>query len=137
MPTPKTPLLAVDCVLFDENARVLLITRLNPPFEGDFALPGGFVDVGETAEEACRRELKEETGLAADELTLLGVWSDPARDPRGHVCSIVYAGVIAGGEPHSGDDAATARWVDDWRAQDIAFDHAEILAQAEKVMIGK
>jgi len=62
MPTPKTPLLAADCVVFDARGRVLLIRRGNPPFKGKYALPGGFVEIGETVEDACRRELMEETG---------------------------------------------------------------------------
>ncbi|WP_083567808.1 NUDIX hydrolase [Hyphomicrobium sp. CS1GBMeth3] len=84
MPKPETPLLTVDCVAFDSRGRVLLIRRNNAPFSGHLALPGGFVDVGETVEEACRRELAEETGIKARALTLVGVYSDPERDPRGH-----------------------------------------------------
>ena len=63
MPEPKTPLLAADCVVFDGHGRVLLIRPGHPPFAGEYALPGGFVEIGETVEAACRRELKEETGV--------------------------------------------------------------------------
>src|SRR5690606_7419628 len=98
MAFPQTPALTTDCVVFDESGRVLLIRRKFPPFEGGFALPGGFVDVGETVEDACRRELKEETGLEAGDLTLIGVYSDPTRDPRGHTCSVAFIGSGVRGE---------------------------------------
>ena len=84
MPPPKTPLLTVDCVVFNRRGEVLLIERKNQPFKGRFALPGGFVDVGETVEEACRRELMEETGVTAGRLALVGVYSDPKRSARAH-----------------------------------------------------
>ena len=90
MAMPKTPLLTTDCVICDQDGRVLLIRRKNEPFKGAYALPGGFVDIGETVEAACRREVLEETGLAVGELRLVGVYSDPHRDPRGHTVSIVY-----------------------------------------------
>ena len=85
MPFPKTPALATDCVVIDAEERLLLIRRGHPPFKGKYALPGGFVDVGESVEDACRRELREETGVKAGRLELIGVYSDPWRDPRGHV----------------------------------------------------
>ncbi len=134
MPAPQTPLLAADCALFDPARRVLLVTRANPPFKGHLALPGGFVEIGERVEDACRRELEEETGIKADKLTLLGLWSDPARDPRGHVCSAVYAGTVSGGSPRGGDDAADAAWISDWRSHTLAFDHADILQAAEALL---
>lgn len=136
MPVPKTPLLTVDCALFDERRRVLLITRKNAPFKGCLALPGGFVEVGEQTEDACRRELVEETSLTAGELRLLGVYSDPARDPRGHTCSIVYAGISPSIDVQGGDDAADAEWIADWREHELAFDHWEILEDAEKFLFG-
>ncbi len=114
MAKPKTPLLAVDCAVFDAKGRVLLIRRGHPPFEGCYALPGGFVEVGEPVEAACRRELEEETGLKARTLRLVGVYSDPKRDPRGHTCSVVFLARIARAAPKAGDDAAAAEWVEDW-----------------------
>lgn len=84
----KQPWFAVDCVVFDERERVLLIRRKNPPFQGQYALPGGFIDYGETVEHAAARELHEETNLISIELTLVGVYSDPDRDPRRHVVLI-------------------------------------------------
>jgi 8-oxo-dGTP diphosphatase len=134
MAFPPTPALTTDCVVFDDKGRVLLIRRKFPPFEGGFALPGGFVDVGETVEAACRRELEEETGLEVAGLTLVGVYSDPARDPRGHTCSVAFLGSGVRGEAIAGDDAAAVQWVADWRAAGLAFDHARILADAERLL---
>src|SRR5512139_2808033 len=71
---PKTPALTTDCAIFDGNDRVLLIRRGNPPFEGAYALPGGFVEIGETVDEACRREVLEEVGIEVGELRLVGVY---------------------------------------------------------------
>ena len=131
MPMPATPALTTDCVVFDARGYVLLIRRKHDPFRGCYALPGGFVDVGETVEAACRRELKEETGLAVGALRLIGVYSDPDRDPRGHTCSVAYLASIDRADVLAGDDAAAAEWVADWRSQTVAFDHAQILADAE------
>jgi 8-oxo-dGTP diphosphatase len=132
MPRPVTPLLAVDCVVFNAKGEVLLIERKNPPFKGHLALPGGFVDVGETVEAACRRELMEETGVKAGRLKLLGVYSDPARDPRGHTVSVVFVARVRSRTVRAGDDAAAAQWVSDWRKLPLAFDHAKILSDAAR-----
>ena len=78
MPPPKTPLLTVDCVVLNPRGEVLLIQRRNEPFKGHYALPGGFVDIGETVEDACRRELLEETGVKAGRLRLVGVTQLPS-----------------------------------------------------------
>jgi 8-oxo-dGTP diphosphatase len=129
---PKTPLLATDCVVRDSAGRVLLIRRKNEPFKGAYALPGGFVDIGETTEAACRREVLEETGLSVDDLQLIGVYSEPSRDPRGHTVSVAYTTLLPESpSPQAGSDAAAAEWVKDWRALDLAFDHAEILEDVE------
>ncbi len=134
MPFPSTPALTTDCVVFDDRGRVLLIRRKYPPFQGGYALPGGFVEIGERTDDACRRELIEETGLKVGDLRLIGVYSDPGRDPRGHTCSVAYLARVAEAEPRAGDDAAAAEWVDDWRSQALAFDHAQILADAERML---
>ncbi len=135
MGLPKTPALTTDCVIYDPRGRVLLIRRKNEPFKGAFALPGGLVDIGETVEEACRREALEETGLTVGDLRLVGVYSDPARDPRGHTVGIVYlARLPADQAPTAGDDAAAAEWIADWREHALAFDHARILEDAEKLI---
>jgi len=130
---PVSPALTVDCVCFDAGGRVLLVRRGNPPFKGAYALPGGFVESGETVEAACRRELLEETGIEAGELKLVGVFSDPERDPRGPTVSIAFLSVIKAVEPQAGSDAAAAEWVADWRLEALAFDHAEIVAAAESI----
>jgi len=133
VPRPRTPLLAVDCVVLDAKGRVLLIRRGNPPFKGCHALPGGFVEVGETVEAACRRELAEETGVKADRLRLVGVYSDPKRDPRGHTCAVVFLARVRRAAARAGDDAAAVEWVDDWSKVELAFDHAAILADASRM----
>lgn len=133
MPPPKTPLLTVDCVVLNPRGVVLLIERKNEPFRGHFALPGGFVDIGETVEDACRRELMEETGVKAGKLTLVGVYSDPNRDPRGHTASVVFLTRVRTNKTEAGDDAASAQWVADWRKLPLAFDHAKILADAMRM----
>jgi len=133
VPPPKTPLLTVDCVVFNPRGEVLLVERKNEPFKGRLALPGGFVDVGETVEDACRRELMEETGVKAGRLTLVGVYSDPKRDPRGHTASVVFLTRVRSSKVEPGDDAAAAHWVADWRTLPLAFDHAKILADATRM----
>ena len=133
MPFPATAALTTDCVVFDERGYVLLIRRGNEPFKGSYALPGGFVDMGERVEDSCRRELSEETGLHVGELCLIGVYSDPGRDPRGHTCSVAYLARVGRAEVTAGDDAAAAEWVADWRREKLAFDHAQIIADAEKL----
>jgi 8-oxo-dGTP diphosphatase len=132
----KSPSVTVDCVAFDARDRLLLIRRRNPPFAGQFALPGGFVDYGETTEAAARRELMEETGLTARDLRLVGVYSDPNRDPRGHTVGIAYLTTVDAGAPIAGDDAAEAEFRDDWRALDLAFDHNEIVRDADRLRGG-
>jgi 8-oxo-dGTP diphosphatase len=134
MAKPKTPLLAADCVVFDARGRVLLVRRKFPPFQGRYALPGGFVEIGETVEDAARRELEEETGVKAGRLRMLGVYSDPKRDPRGHTCSVAFLADAPRGKPRAGDDAAAAEWIDNWTKVDLAFDHAKILADARKAV---
>ena len=134
MTMPKTPLLTTDCVMFDGGARVLLIRRKNEPFKGDYALPGGFVDIGETTEASCRREVLEEAGIVVDRLHLVGVYSDPSRDPRGHAVSVAYTTRFGEAPtPKAGSDAPAAEWVKDWRTKQLAFDHSLIIADAEKL----
>ncbi len=102
----------------------MLIRRGRPP--AGHALPGGFVDIGETVEQAALREAQEETGLTVSLGDLLGVYSDPARDPRGHTVSIVFI-ATATGEPVAGDDAAGILVTDPGSTPPLAFDHGRIL----------
>ena len=90
MTLPRTPALATDCVVFDPLGRVLLICRGHEPCTGKHALPGGFVKIGETVAAACRREVKEETGIEVAKISLVGVYSDIDRDPRGHIVSVAF-----------------------------------------------
>jgi 8-oxo-dGTP diphosphatase len=127
---PKTPYLAVDGVVrLWEGERfkgIVLIERRYEPL--GYALPGGFVEVGETVEKAVLREVKEETGLDAQIVKLLGVYSEPNRDPRFHVVSVVFV-LDAYGEPKGGDDAkkAVVFPIEDLPFDKIVFDHAKIL----------
>jgi 8-oxo-dGTP diphosphatase len=130
MPVPTTPLLTVDALIVDPARGVLLIRRKHPPFEGRWALPGGFVEVGETCEAACAREAREETGLEVEPVELIGVYSAPDRDPRGHTVSPVYLCKPLRGSTLGGDDAAEARWFTDLAGVELAFDHACVLADA-------
>lgn len=130
---PRTPLLTVDGVLIEDGA-VLLIRRRHPPFAGHYALPGGFVDVGETVETAVVREVQEETGLVVAVDCLLGVYSDPARDPRGHTVSATFLVRRQGGTLAGADDADDARFFPLDALPPLAFDHAHILADARRAV---
>lgn len=129
MGRPVTPQLAADAIieLIDREGRpIVLIERRNPPF--GFAIPGGFVDVGETLEQAAVREALEETSLSVELKALLGCYSDPARDPRGHTVTAVYV-AEACGEPRAADDALNlAVYAVDALPTDLTFDHATVLA---------
>ncbi len=130
MPVPATPVIAVDALIADPARGVLLIRRKNYPFEGSWALPGGFVEIGETCEAACIREAREETHLEVEPVQLVGVYSTPDRDPRGHTVSPVYLCRVVSGEAFGGDDASEARWFPDLTGVELAFDHARVLADA-------
>jgi 8-oxo-dGTP diphosphatase len=135
MGLPKTPALMTDCVVIDTEGRVILIRRKHDPFAGYHALPGGFVEVGETVEAACRREVLEETSLKVSDLTLVGVYSDPKRDPRGHTVSVAYTTTLHHTvHPQAGSDAESAEWIEDWRSITLAFDHAQIIADAKHLI---
>jgi 8-oxo-dGTP diphosphatase len=123
----KTPLLTVDAVV-ERAGKVLLVRRRNPPYKGCWALPGGFVEYGESVEDAVVRELKEETGLKISIKGLLGVYSEPGRDPRGHVVSICFLATGEGAEK-GGSDVAEARFfgIEEIDFNKLAFDHEKIL----------
>ncbi|MDY6986120.1 MAG: NUDIX hydrolase [Candidatus Thermoplasmatota archaeon] len=125
----RNPSLAVDAVVMREG-KILLVRRKNEPYRGMLALPGGFVEYGEKTEEAVLRELKEETGMKGRIKRLAGVFSDPERDPRGHVVSIAYLVEPVSEGIKAGDDAAGCEWVKIKDIKDLAFDHREIVKKA-------
>ncbi len=126
MPSPRTPLLTVDAIISGkESHEIILIKRKYPPI--GWALPGGFVDIGESVETAIAREAYEETTLIIKSVSLFGVYSDPKRDSRFHTVSIVFTAETAG-IPHGNDDAAHAAF---FRLEKlptpIVFDHRQII----------
>ncbi|MEY4210615.1 MAG: hypothetical protein RLZ92_996 [Pseudomonadota bacterium] len=128
MPKPITPLLAADAIieLLDYPGRpFVLIERVYPPY--GWAIPGGFVDVGESLEHAAIREAKEETSLNVELTSLLGIYSNPQRDPRNHTVTAVYI-AQAHGTPIAADDAKTyGLFSFDNLPEQLAFDHAQVL----------
>ena len=123
----KKPSLTVDGIISKDN-KILLIKRGNEPFKDKWALPGGFVEYGEKTEDAAIREIYEETGFKTDIKNLLGVYSDPNRDPRGHTVSVVYLLKIIGGKLKSGDDACDAEFYAINDLPDLSFDHNKIIS---------
>jgi 8-oxo-dGTP diphosphatase len=128
MPSPAdSPRVTVDGIVLVDG-KVVGIRRRNEPFRGLPALPGGFIELGETAQAAVVREVEEETGLRTRVVRLVGVFSDPRRDPRGHVISIVYELASLGGVLKAGTDAADVILIDPKAVPRMAFDHEAILA---------
>lgn len=105
--------------------------RGRAPFQGHWALPGGFCERGETTEDSCAREVREETGVEVRIGAVRGVYSDPRRDPRGHTVSVLYDAIAIGGSARGGDDAAEARWFSrqELESLDLAFDHGRIVRE--------
>jgi len=133
---PRNPFPTVDIII--ELARpgrpIVLVKRANPPH--GWALPGGFVDYGESLEQAARREAAEETGLAVELVAVLGAYSDPKRDPRQHNLSVVFA-ARATGKPRGGDDAAEARaFALDRLPAALCFDHGLIMDHYQRWRAG-
>ena len=129
MPKPVTPLLTVDIIILVRGGIVLIERKHRPR---GWALPGGFVDVGETVERAAAREAREETGLAVRNLRQFGCYSDPRRDPRGHTVSVVFT-ARASGTPRGADDAKRAEVFPPRRLpRRICFDHAKIIRDWRK-----
>lgn len=123
----KNPTPTVDVIIETDGGKIVLIERKNPP--PGWALPGGFVDEGETLAAAARREVKEETDLEVELVELFHCYSDPRRDTRKHTMSTVFIGRAGpGAEPRAGDDAAGARRFALDELPPLAFDHATILA---------
>jgi 8-oxo-dGTP diphosphatase len=149
MPTKKRfayeyarPAVTADCVVFtmvSGDLAVLLIRRAHPPFEGAWALPGGFVDENEPLVHAAARELREETGLVVGALEQIGAFGDPGRDPRGHMVSVAFFTFLLAATPRisAGDDAAEAAWYPLAKLPRLAFDHARIIAEARRRFAGR
>ena len=134
----KNPTPTVD-IIIEEASRILLIKRKNEPFKDHLALPGGFINEGEKVEDAAKREAQEETSLDVDLIDILGVYSDPKRDPRGHNMSTVFIGrglrnnrdeikVVAN------DDAAEIEWIniEEVGDKELGFDHKHILSDYKR-----
>ena len=125
MAGPETPKLMVDIVIPMEEGMVL-VRRGNDPFEGQWALPGGFVEVGETVEQAAVRETEEETGLKVEITRRVGVYSEPGRDPRGHNVSVAFLARTLSGHMQADSDASEVEVLAP-DAVELAFDHREIV----------
>lgn len=148
----KTPSLTVDAVIVCEDESIacrtcsaarkikdfsmVLIKRKKDPYKGSWALPGGFVEYGETVESAILREVKEETGLEIELLGLVGVYSDPKRDPRGHTVTICYIATKTGGELKADTDASDVICIpkSEILKLKLAFDHDLIIKDAIKII---
>jgi 8-oxo-dGTP diphosphatase len=125
---PETPKLMVDVVIPSEKG-VVLVRRGSEPYEGRWALPGGFVEVGETVRQAAAREAAEETGLAVETSRLVDVYSEPDRDPRGHNVSVAFLARVLSGQMQAASDAAEVDVLDP-ASVELAFDHARIISDA-------
>jgi 8-oxo-dGTP diphosphatase len=119
----------VDVVIPSEKG-VVLVRRGSEPYEGRWALPGGFVEVGETVRQAAVREAAEETGLAVEVSRLVGVYSDPDRDPRGHNVSVAFLVRVLSGQMRAASDAAEVEVLDPGSVE-LAFDHARIISDSD------
>ncbi|MER5302240.1 NUDIX hydrolase [Streptomyces lasiicapitis] len=131
----ETIRLTADVVATTPDGYVLLIQRGDPPYKGEWALPGGWVDRGEKSDAAGARELAEESGVFVDpgDLVQIGAFDRPDRDPRGRFVTVAYrVGVPAGTRTAAGDDADDARWWPVGELPPLAFDHADIISAALK-----
>ncbi|MDE0316233.1 MAG: NUDIX hydrolase [Candidatus Poribacteria bacterium] len=127
--------MTVDIVLLTDvfpHPKVLLIRRKTPPFKHLWALPGGFLEMDETLEESALRELNEETNISDVELTQVGTFGHPDRDPRGRVITIAYVGIINSEQQKAvaGSDAVEVAWFSTLELPQLAFDHSEIIEKA-------
>nr|WP_255653629.1 MULTISPECIES: NUDIX domain-containing protein [Myxococcus] len=134
--------MTVDCVVFgldDDDLKVLLIQRGVEPFQGRWALPGGFVRMDESLDEAARRELEEESGIRPGHLEQLFTFGAPERDPRGRVVTVAYFALVklSAHTLRAATDAREAAWFSVWDTPKLAFDHADILNTALQRLKGK
>jgi len=136
------PALTTDICLFtvvEDDLQVLLIRRALEPFQGSWALPGGFLQETETLDQCAARELKEETGAAVAHLEAFATFSEPGRDPRYRVVTAAYFALVPAADHalQSGSDADDARWYSLQRLPDLAFDHGEIIAAARRALVAR
>jgi 8-oxo-dGTP diphosphatase len=127
------PRLTVDAAIV-KNGKILLIERTQPPFKGMVCLPGGFVDYGETVEQAVVREVFEETHIRAKIVKLLGVYSDPKRDPRGHAVTVGFLLKPVSGKPLGSEETRNVAFHDINRIPKLGFDHDKIVVDAKKFL---
>ena len=130
------PAVTADCVVIakENEPKVLLIQRGNEPFKGQWAFPGGFMNMDETTEQCAVRELEEETGLKVTEIKQIGAYSKVDRDPRGRTVTVAYLVVLDKAEAViGGDDAAKAQWFPISGLPKLAFDHEEIMKDAQRL----
>ena len=133
---PRPAVSADVVVLAEDSASILLIQRKRDPFAGSWALPGGFMDMDETASDAAIRELEEETGLVVSQVSQIGAYSDVQRDPRGRVVTVAFfASVAKASKLAASDDAADAQWFSLDQLPELAFDHQQIIADAKQKFI--
>ncbi len=135
MDKPRNPIPTIDIILFENSNsnRVLLIKRKKDPFKDYFSLPGKFVNEGETVEDAVRREAEEELLVEVEPIDILGIYSDPNRDPRGHIMSITFIVKIITGELKAEDGITELKWIEINNLDNIklGFDHLKILSDYE------
>ena len=127
------PAVTADCIVFgytEERIHLLLIQRANEPCKGQWAFPGGFMNMDETADDCARRELFEETGLVVDEVTQVGAFTAVDRDPRERIITVAYYAITQVREVKGADDAAIAIWFPLDELPQLAFDHKSILEKA-------
>jgi 8-oxo-dGTP diphosphatase len=129
--------LTVDAVIIRDN-KVLLMKRTTYPFEGSWVIPGGYVELDETLEEACVREAKEETGLDVTIQKTIGAYSKLGRDPRGRLITVAYL-CYGDGEPKTNYESSELRFFseDELKALDIGFDHKDILKDTFRILEGR
>ncbi len=126
--------LTVDAIVPYEG-KIVLIRRKNEPFKDRYALPGGIVEYGERVEDALRREVKEETGLEVEVYRLVGVYSDPDRDPRGHFVSVCFVALPKGGRLMADSDAKEVALFDLDEIPELAFDHNRMIEDAKPILV--